>query len=305
MSIDILQDRILEKTNPTVAGLDPRPEYVPEFIMSRHIAEWGKTLSAAAEAFLEFNRGLIDALCDIVPAVKLQSAYYELLGWEGVRTLRLTGDYAREKGMYVIGDVKRNDIGSTATAYAEAYLGDVELGGEKLCPFDFDSVTVNPYLGEDGIKPFIDICRRFDKSIFTLVKTSNPSSGQLQDLKIEGESVYVRVGRLIEALADDSLGRHGYTCTGAVVGATYPRQLTELRQKLPHTFFLVPGYGAQGGGAEDVVGAFDKGCGAVINSSRAIICAWQKTGKDGRDYAEAARAEALRMRDALRGVCGL
>lgn len=303
MSFDILQAKILEMKNPTVVGLDPLPEYVPVHIMDRHIAEKGATLRAASDALYEFNCGLIDALYDIIPAVKPQSAYYELLGAEGVETLKKTSDYARAKGLYVIADVKRGDIGSTAEAYSAAYLGSVNIGGTVIKPFDFDAITVNGYLGSDGIKPFLELSEKNDKAIFVLVKTSNPSSAELQDQDVGGRTLYTVVGDLIDRLAKDTCGRYGFSRIGAVVGATYPEELKFLRQRFKQTFFLVPGYGAQGGGAQDVAYAFDgRGCGAVINSSRAIICAWKKTGHDGRDYAEAARAEALRMRNDLRSV---
>ncbi len=303
MSFDILQDKILALRNPTVVGLDPRPDYIPKHILDRHTAEKGETLEAAADAFCEFNRGLIDALCDIVPAVKPQSAFYELLGPAGVAALKETLDYARAKGLYVIGDLKRGDIGSTAEAYAEAYLGGVRIGGSELVPFGFDAVTVNAYLGSDGVRPFLETCKRTDKALFVLVKTSNPSSAQLQDLDVGGRKLYAVMGDLMAELSKRTAGRHGYTRIGAVVGATYPEELRLLRGRLRTTFFLVPGYGAQGGGASDVAGAFESGGrGAIVNSSRAIICAWQKTGNDGRDYAEAARAEALRMRGDLRSA---
>ncbi|MDR0838075.1 MAG: orotidine-5'-phosphate decarboxylase, partial [Oscillospiraceae bacterium] len=247
-----------------------------------------------AAAYLEYNRALIDALCDIVPAVKPQAAYYEYLGPRGMYVLQKTCKYAASKGMYVILDAKRGDIGSTAETYARAYLGDDAA-------YDVNSITINGYLGSDGILPFLDCAVIFDKTAFVLVKTSNPSSGELQDLSVGDRTVYEAMGDLLEKLAADTVGEYGYSRLGAVVGATYPEELAALRKRLPHTFFLVPGYGAQGGGAKDVAGAFDKnGRGAVINSSRAIIGAWTKTGGDGRDFAQAARAEALRMRDDLR-----
>ena len=294
MSMDILQEKILEKQNPTVVGLDPRPEYVPEEIRARHFAEKGETLEALADAYLEFNKGLMDALADFIPAIKPQSAYYELLGWQGLRCLKETIDYAHSLGLYVLADVKRGDIGSTAEAYSEAYLGHVQVGGQSVAPFACDAVTVNGYLGSDGIKPFIETCKAQDKAIFVLVKTSNPSSAELQDLDCGGRLLYQAAGDLIAQLGADSIGRYGYSAVGAVTGATYPKELHGLRQRLPHTFFLVPGYGAQGGGAADAAAAFDeKGCGAIVNTSRGIICAWKKSGGD---YKDAARAEALRMK---------
>ncbi len=300
MSVDRLQKLIIEKKNPTVVGLDPRPDYVPEHIVKKYTAEYGETCRALAEAYLEFNKGLIDALCDIVPAVKPQSACYEQLGWEGVRALAETASYAREKGMYTIADVKRGDIGSTAEAYAEAYLGTVKVGESGMEPFGFDAATVSPYLGSDGIKPFMDVCRERGKMIFVLAKTSNASSSELQDLEFGGRPLYEIMGEKIAQLGGGTEGKYGFGAAGAVVGATHPQQLIILRAALPTVFFLVPGYGAQGGTAEDVKAAFNaKGHGAVINSSRGIICAWKKTGRNGGDYAEAARAEALKMKSAI------
>ena len=311
MSFDRLQERIDILQNPTVVGLDPALEHLPPHILERHTAEKGETLEAAASAVVEWGAGLIDALCDIVPAVKPQSAYYEMLGPFGVLALKNTIDYAKSKGMYVICDGKRNDIGSTAQAYSAAYLGTVKVGSAELYPFDADALTVNAYLGSDGIKPFIDIAVKHDKAVFALVRTSNPSAGELQDLLVTcgaGESttepspcvlaVYTAVGDLMERISIDTVGKYGYTRVGAVVGATYPEQTVFLRERLKNTFFLVPGYGAQGGSAAEAALAFDgNGRGAIVNSSRGIIAAWKKTGGD---YAAAARAEALRMRDELR-----
>lgn len=303
MSIDKLQKTIRKLKNPTVAGLDPKPEYIPPHILQKHIAESGETLKAAAGAYYEFNCGLMDALSDIVPAVKPQSAYYEMLGPDGAFALKKTMDYAREKGFHIILDVKRNDIGSTAEAYSLAYLGNITVGSTKLSGYDCDSITINAYLGSDGVRPFIETCKEHDKSIFALVKTSNPSSGELQDLIAGDRYLHAVVGDLMERLSLETVGEYGFTCVGAVVGATYPAEAHTLRRRLKNTFFLVPGYGAQGGGAEDVAPAFNKyGHGAIINSSRAIMCAWQKTGGDGSDFKEAARAEAIKMRDDLRNV---
>lgn len=304
MSMDVLIKKILEKKNPSVIGLDPRPEYIPPEIMKKHISIKGETLEAAADAYYEFNRGLIDALCEFVPAVKPQSAFYELLGPAGVEALKKTISYARSKGLYVIADVKRNDIGSTAQAYSEAYLGFVKIGETAHRTFDCDSVTVSAYLGSDGIKPFLDVCRRENKTLFALVKTSNSSSGELQDLKTGTDKVYELVGKILEEISKDTIGEYGYTACGAVIGATYPQELSGLRKLLGNTFFLVPGYGAQGGRAEDVAGAFDeRGLGAVVNSSRAVICAWMKTGRGGTDYAEAARNEAISMKADITKYC--
>jgi orotidine-5'-phosphate decarboxylase len=303
MSIDRLIEKIDALDNPTVVGLDPAPEHIPPALLARHIAERGETLDALAAAYLEFNRAIIDAVRDIVPAVKPQAAYYERLGSAGFAAFEETAKDAASQGLYVIADVKRNDIGSTATAYAEGYLGSVKIGESQVVPLGFDALTVNGYLGSDGILPFLDCAVRCDKAVFVLVKTSNPSSGELQDLFVNDMRVYEKMGALIENLASGHVGKYGYSPLGAVVGATYPAELTELRGKLPHTFFLVPGYGAQGGAAADVAGAFDENRrGAIINSSRAIIAAWKNTGNNGSDFAEAARAEAIKMREALRSA---
>ena len=298
MGFDRLIERIRDMQNPTVAGLDPKLDYVPRFICDEAFSKHSDPLEAAAAALLTFNKGLIDALCDIVPAVKPQCAYYEMYGWQGMRALYETIAYAKKKGMFVITDGKRNDIGATMQAYAAAHLGTTAVRGEQIAAFDADALTVNGYLGTDGIKPLTEICAAQDKGIFVLVKTSNASSGELQDKCIGDKPVYRVMGDMCEAWGEPTRGAYGYSAVGAVVGATYPQQLAELRGALPHTFFLVPGYGAQGGGAKDVVPAFDKnGDGAIINSSRGIMCAYQKNDCDEQDYAKAARAEALRMRD--------
>ena len=301
MSFDILQDRIRELKNPTVAGLDPRIEYVPAHLQEESFAQFGQTLEGAADAIWKFNQGLIDALCGVVPAVKPQSAYYENLGWRGMAVMEKTIQYAKEKGLYVIADIKRGDIGSTAAAYAEAWLGVTKVG-ETECPvFDADCVTLNGYMGSDAIRPFLDQCVARNKSAFVLAKTSNPSSMELQDMVAGDRVVYTVMGDLIERWGKDTAGKYGYNALGAVVGATHPSVLKELRRRLERTFFLVPGYGAQGGTAADVRYAFDElGRGAVVNASRSIMCAWQKTGKEGMDYQEAARDAAIRMRDELK-----
>ena len=301
MSFDVLQDRIRELKNPTVAGLDPRIEYVPAHLQEESFAQFGQTLEGAADAIWKFNQGLIDALCDVVPAVKPQSAYYENLGWRGMAVMEKTIQYAKEKGLYVIADIKRGDIGSTAAAYAEAWLGVTKVG-ETECPvFDADCVTLNGYMGSDAIRPFLDQCVARSKSAFILAKTSNPSSMELQDMVAGDRVVYTVMGDLIERWGKDTAGKYGYNALGAVVGATHPSVLKELRRRLERTFFLVPGYGAQGGTAADVRYAFDElGRGAIVNASRSIMCAWQKTGKEGMDCQEAARDAAIRMRDELK-----
>ena len=306
MSLDRMIERIAELQNPTVAGLDPKLSYIPEYIREKAVKENGKTLEAAAAAVLEYNKGLIDALCGIVPAVKPQAAYYEAFGWQGMKTLQETIAYAREKGMFVITDGKRNDIGTTMEAYAAAHLGTTEVEGEAFTPFGADALTVNGYLGTDGIAPVVKVCREKDAGMFVLVKTSNPSSGELQDRVLDdGLTVYRTMGDRCEEWGKELPGKYGYSGVGAVVGATYPKQLGELRAALPHTFFLVPGYGAQGGGAKDVAPAFDeKGLGAIVNASRSILCAWQKTGAAQEDFAKAAAAEAIRMRDDILSEVG-
>ncbi len=305
MSMDKLIEKIVKMQNPTVAGLDPKLDFVPKFIKDAFIGEYENPLEGAAMAILEYNMGLIDVLCDIVPAIKPQCAYYEMYGYHGVKALYETMEYAKQKGMYVITDGKRNDIGTTMEAYAVAHLGNTDVNGEKVPAFLGDSLTVNGYLGTDGISPLMSICKEYDKGIFVLVKTSNKSSGELQDRLIDGKPVYEIMGEMCEDWGKGLMGQYGYSAVGAVVGATYPEQLKELREKMPHTFFLVPGYGAQGGGAKDVSYAFDKnGLGAIVNSSRGIMCAYQKDGYDERDYAKAAKDEALRMKDDITSCIG-
>ena len=306
MAMDRLLEKIAKLQNPTVAGLDPKLSYLPDFLKESSFAKYGKTLEGAADALFAFNKGLIDALCDIVPAVKPQAAYYEMLGWQGVRALTETIRYAQSKGMYVITDGKRNDIGATMEAYAAAHLGVTDIEGETAEAFGADALTVNGYLGSDGINPLLSVCGERDKGIFVLVKTSNPSSGELQDRVLDsGETIYRTVGNMCESWGEKLPGKYGYSGVGAVVGATYPAQLGELRNALPHTFFLVPGYGAQGGGAADVAPGFDEnGLGAVVNSSRGIMCAWQKEQCAPEDYAKAARREAERMRDEIMAQIG-
>ena len=301
MSFDILQEKIKEKANPTVAGLDARVEYVPPHILKKYTDCLGETLEAAAEAIGEFDRGLIDALCDVVPAVKPQAAYFEMLGWRGMKVMEDVMAYAKSKGLYVIADIKRGDIGTTATAYAEGWLGTTQVGSSALPSFNADCVTLNGYMGSDAINPFLKECVAHNKSAFVLAKTSNPSSADLQDMMAGDRVIYTVMGDLIEQWGKGTEGSCGYQALGAVVGATHPAVLKELRERLPKTFFLVPGYGAQGGTAEDVRNAFDDlGRGAIINASRSIMCAWKKTGKDGVDYQEAARAAAEKMRDELK-----
>ena len=303
MSVDLLVKKIKEKGNPSVAGLDPKVEYVPRFIRDKAYATFGRNLQGACMAIWEFNKGLIDALYDVVPAVKPQSAFYEMYGQYGEVVLYQTVQYAHSKGLYVILDVKRNDIGSTAEAYSKAYLGSVEIEGERFTACPVDCVTVNPYLGTDGVKPFVDDCKAFDKAIFALVKTSNPSSGELQDMMAGDRHIYEHVAELVNSWNADTIGESGYGAVGAVVGATYPEQAKVLREIMKKSYFLVPGYGAQGGGAMGVKSCFnDDGLGAIVNSSRGIMCAYKKGGWKEEQFAEAARAEAIRMREDITGV---
>ncbi len=302
MSMDLLISKIKETGNPSVAGLDPKLEYVPEYITKKSFQNHGQTLQGAAEAIYTFNKGLIDALCDVVPAVKPQSAYYEMYGYAGIETLYKTVQYAKSKGMYVILDGKRNDIGATSEAYSTAYLGKTAISeNTDASAFGADSLTVNGYLGSDGIVPFLKNCKDHQKSIFVLVKTSNPSSGELQDMKLEnGQTVFEKMALLVDEWGKQSVGESGYTDVGAVVGATYPEEAKKLRKLIPNTYFLVPGYGAQGGKAKDVANSFnDDGLGAIVNSSRGIMCAYKKGDYKEEEYAVAARDEAIRMRDEI------
>jgi len=295
MSFDRLIEKIAATQNPTVMGLDAKLDYIPDELKAAAFEKHGKTLEGAADALLRFNKALIDAVYDIVPVIKPQAAFYELFGWHGMRTLAETIRYAQSKEMYVIADGKRNDIGSTMEAFADAWLGETDVEGSKYTAFGGDALTVNGYLGTDGIEPMLKVCKEYDKGIFVLVKTSNPSSGELQDVIVNDQTVYETMASLCERWGEALPGKHGYTGVGAVVGATYPEQLTELRRKFPKMFFLVPGYGAQGGSGSTVAGAFDSnGMGAIINASRSLMCAWQKA--PGVSLAEATRAEALRMK---------
>ena len=268
MSFDALQEKIRAKKNPTVAGLDPKPEQIPPHILKASYETYGETLQGAAEAVWTFNQGLIDALCDVVPAVKPQAAYYERLGWRGLEVMERTIAYAREKDLFVIADIKRGDIGSTAQAYADAWLGETRVGEASHPVFNADCVTLNGYMGSDTIEPFVEACKAGDKCLFLLVKTSNPGSGELQNMVAGDRLVYKVMGDMTAKLGKGTEGRYGFHLAGAVVGATYPSDMRELRRRLEHTFFLVPGYGAQGGTAEDVQYAFNKyGHGAIVNAS--------------------------------------
>jgi orotidine-5'-phosphate decarboxylase len=299
--IDKLINKIIDMQNPTCVGLDTSFDYLPEFMK-----EGMATFEGVSEAIVEFNMNIIDKICDIVPAVKVQVAYYEMYGFEGLRAFDYTINYAKGRGMYVIADCKRNDIGSTAGCYSKAYLGSTNVNGKKIKAFPADMLTVNGYLGTDGIAPFVEDCKANDKGIFVLVKTSNPSSGELQNLKLEsGEFIYERMGRLVEEWGKDTIGKYGYSDVGAVVGATHPEEAAKLRSELKNTFFLIPGYGAQGGNAQMLKCCFDEnGLGGIVNNSRGILCAYKKAEYSGMDYAEAARAACIDMQQDLYSTIG-
>ncbi len=306
--IDRLIDKIKEMENPTVVGLDPAYPMIPHYIKKEMLDRYGKTPRAVAEMFLAFNKAIIDRVWDLVPAVKPQIAMYEKYGFEGVKAYQETAAYAREKGLMVIGDIKRGDIASTAAAYA-SHIGGVDIEGEAFDLWQEDSVTVNPYLGIDGIEPFLSVCGQGSRGIFILVKTSNPSSGELQDRLLEGEALYLKVADLVSSWGEAAMGTQGYSKVGAVVGATHPEQGVELRKRMPHTFFLVPGYGAQGGSGKDLKGFFDaRGIGCIVNSSRGIIAAYQKDSEFagpeevGPEFAEASRKAVLAMKADLQNA---
>ena len=299
-AMDKLINKIKETNNPTVMGLDPRYDMIPESIRTKY----SQDIEGACKAILEFNKELIDSVYDIVPAVKPQIAFYEMFGAEGIKVFNETCKYAKQKGMIIIADVKRGDIGSTAAGYSNAYLGKTPIGEEKVSIYDVDFVTVNPYLGIDGVKPFIDDCKEYGKGIFILVKTSNKSSGELQDLKLEnGTTIYEKVAELVNSWGEELVGEYGYSSVGAVVGATYPIQIKELREIMPKTYFLIPGYGAQGGKAEDIALGFKDGIGGIVNASRSLMSAYKsdrwKDKYSEKEFGKATRAEAIRMRDEL------
>lgn len=298
MIIDQLIEKIIAMQNPTCVGLDTQLDYLPA-----EMREGVETCEQAADAILAFNKKIVDSVCDIVPAVKVQIAYYEQYGAAGVAAFLATVAYAKEKGLFVIADCKRNDIGSTAARYSAAYLGETALGNKTVRVAGCDFLTVNAYLGTDGVAPFLDDCKKFDTGLFILVKTSNPSSGELQDLKLaDGRTVYECMGDMVENWGAEFVGKYGYSAIGAVVGATHPAEAKILRDRLAHTFFLVPGYGAQGGNAEMLKNCFDKnGLGGIVNNSRGILCAYKKNGGT---YYEAARAACIAMQKDLVSVLG-
>ena len=305
--INKLNAKMKQMNAPVVVGLDPMLSYIPEHIMLKAMHEFGDTLEAAGEAIFEYNKGIVDAIYDIVPAVKPQVAMYEQFGIPGMIAYKKTIDYCKSKDLVIIGDVKRGDIGSTSEAYAIGHLGKVTIGSKTYAGFDEDFATVNPYLGTDGIKPFVDVCKKENKGIFVLVKTSNPSSGEFQDRLVDGRPLYEYVGEKVAMWGEECMG-DGYSYVGAVVGATYPEQGKVLRKIMPKTLILVPGYGAQGGQGKDLVHYFNEdGLGAIVNSSRGIICAYKQdkySSFGSINYADASRAAALDMIEDINSARG-
>lgn len=303
--INRLVDRIRELNAPVVVGLDPTLANIPAHVKAQAFAQHGETLEGAAAAIWEYNKTIVDHICDLIPAVKPQIAMYEQFGIPGLMVYKQTVDYCKEKGLIVIGDIKRGDIGSTSTAYAIGHLGKVKIGETEIAPFDEDFATVNPYLGTDGVKPFVDVCKTEKKGIFVLVKTSNPSSGEFQDRLIDGRPLYEWVGEKVNAWGEDAMG-DDYSYVGAVVGATYPKMGEVLRKIMPKAMILVPGYGAQGGKAEDLAPYFNAGgTGAIVNSSRGIIAAYKQekyAALGEKEYGQASRQATIDMIEDLRRI---
>lgn len=306
--INQLVQKITEKNAPVVVGLDPMLSYVPEHITKAAFEEFGETLEGAAEAIWQFNKGIVDATSDLIPAVKPQIAMYEQFGIPGLVAFKKTVDYCKQKGLVVIGDIKRGDIGSTSTAYAVGHLGKVAVGSKEYYGFDEDFVTVNPYLGSDGVNPFVKVCQEEDKGIFVLVKTSNPSSGEFQDQMVDGRPLYELVAAKVNEWGGQCMG-DVYSNVGCVVGATYPEMGKVLRKLMPKAYILVPGYGAQGGKASDLAPYFNEdGLGAIVNSSRGIICAYKQdaysTTFSPENYADASRQAVVDMIADINGAMG-
>lgn len=298
--INKLIKKIENNKAPIVVGLDPMLSYIPDFIKERAFQEKGETLEGAAQAIWEFNKGIIDATYDLIPAVKPQIAMYEQFGIEGLIAYKKTIDYCKEKDLVVIGDIKRGDIGSTSSAYATGHLGKVQVGSQSYYGFGEDFATLNPYMGSDSIIPFIEVCKEEKKGLFILVKTSNPSSGEFQDQLVDGKPLYELVGKKVAEWGELHMG-DSYSYVGAVVGATYPEMGKILREIMPKTFILVPGYGAQGGKGADLVHYFDKdGLGAIVNSSRGIIAAYKQPAYEkfgSVSYADASRQAVMDMKE--------
>ena len=303
--INQLVPNIKKRGAPIVVGLDPMLNYIPEQVQKKAFAEYGETLEGAAEAIWQFNKEIVDKTYDLIPAVKPQIAMYEQFGLPGLAAFKKTVDYCKEKGLVVIGDIKRGDIGSTSAAYAVGHIGKVKVGSKTYAPFDEDFVTVNPYLGSDGVNPFLDVCKEEKKGIFVLVKTSNPSSGEFQDQKIDGRPLYELVGEKVAAWGSEVMGDE-YSYVGAVVGATYPEMGKVLRKVMPKAYILVPGYGAQGGKGKDLVHFFNEdGLGAIVNSSRGIIAAYKQEqyAKFGAEnFGDASRAAVETMIADIKGA---
>ena len=303
--IEKLVERIKKLEAPIVVGLDPTLNFVPGFLLDKAVNEKGETLEAAADAIFEFNKKIVDAVYDLIPAVKPQIAMYEQFGIPGLMAFKKTLDYCHEKGLLVIGDAKRGDIGSTSTAYAIGHIGKVKVGSTEIAPFDEDFLTINPYMGSDSVVPFVEECKKYDKGLFILVKTSNPSSGEFQDQKIGKKAVYELVGKKVDEWGAELI-KNGYSDVGAVVGATYPEMGEVLREIMPKAYILVPGYGAQGGTAAELKPFFNKdGLGAIVNSSRGIIAAYKQEkyaeyGAEG--FAEAARAAVIDMKNDIASI---
>lgn len=303
--INKLVEKIKKTNAPIVVGLDPMLNYIPEHIQKAAFAEYGETLEGAAEAIWQYNKGIVDATYDLIPAVKPQIAMYEQFGIEGLKAFKKTVDYCKSKDLVVIGDVKRGDIGSTSAAYAVGHLGSVQVGSKSYVPFDEDFATVNPYFGSDGVKPFMEVCKEHKKGLFILVKTSNPSSGEFQDQLVDGRPLYELVGEKVAQWGEELMG-DDYSYIGAVVGATYPEMGKVLRKVMPKSFILVPGYGAQGGKGADLVHFFNEdGLGAIVNSSRGIIAAYKQekyASFGAENYAEASRQAVLDMQADIQGA---
>lgn len=305
--INKLVAKIQKTEAPIVVGLDPMMKFVPGHIQKAAFDEYGETLKGAAEAIWQYNKQIVDAIYDLVPAVKPQIAMYEQFGIEGMIAFKKTVDYCKEKDLVVIGDIKRGDIGSTSEAYAVGHLGKVQVGSNSFYGFDEDFATVNPYLGSDGVKPFMKVCAEEKKGIFVLVKTSNPSSGEFQDRLIDGKPLYEIVGAQVDAWGSELMG-DSYSYVGAVVGATYPEMGKVLRDIMPKAYILVPGYGAQGGKGKDLVHFFNKdGLGAIVNSSRGIIAAYQQEQYKSfgdMNFADASRQAVIDMREDIKSALG-
>ena len=303
--INTLVEKISTLNAPVVVGLDPMLGYVPEHVQKKAFEEYGETLEGAAEAIWQFNKAIVDATYDLIPAVKPQIAMYEQFGVPGLAAFAKTCEYCKAKGLVVIGDIKRGDIGSTSGAYATGHLGKVTVGSKQYSGFSEDFVTVNPYLGSDGVKPFIDVCKEENKGIFVLVKTSNPSSGEFQDQLVDGTPLYELVARKVNEWGEECMG-DVYSNVGCVIGATYPEMGKTLRKLMPKTYILVPGYGAQGGKAEDLVHYFNAdGLGAIVNSSRGIIAAYKQDryAKFGAEnFADASRQAVIDMVEDITGA---